>query len=79
MSPNGILLRLEIQCVLLELQRNFSRRQKDFLSCSSTKLPSRWIQVSSSQVEGGDVVARLRRANFWVSQSIPAESSLSDP
>lgn len=43
------------------------------LSSSFAKLPSRWIQVSSTQVEGGDVVARLRRQDSCVSKSIPGK------
>ncbi|TNN84571.1 hypothetical protein EYF80_005271 [Liparis tanakae] len=34
------------------------------------ELPSRWIQVRSSQVEGGDGLARVRKENLCVSQSI---------
>lgn len=46
-------------------------RGDETISPVFAELPSRWIQVRSSQVEGGDVPVRLRTRDFCVSKTIP--------
>lgn len=46
-------------------------RGDETISPVFAELPSRWIQVRSSQVEGGDVLVRLRTRDLCVSKTIP--------
>lgn len=45
-------------------------KKKIFFS-GVTKLPSRWIQVRSAQVHGGDVMLRMRTEAPRSSKAIP--------